>query len=431
MMLVYPKPVSTILRCHTHFQQVVEFFNQMLQFNCSSTDYLTHDSVLPWCLDADGKNCTDQTISAEDLMDLCLSRHEYLEKYLGPRRSPLFLPVCVTYIAIFMVGTMGNVLTCAVITRYRVMHTPTNYYLFSLAMSDLLVLLLGMPLELYEMWNSYPFLLGAGGCYFKTFLFETVCFASVLTVTALSAERYVAVLHPLHAKHIATKTHAKRVIIALWVFSMVCAMPNTSLHGITYLSTKFGQQFPESAICMVVKPTWMYNLLVQVTAIVFFLLPMMTMGVLYLLIGLQLYREKVLIQQVTQFSIEGKVGKNPQQNLRHQQVTKMLCVLVLVFVICWAPFHVDRVVWSYIEDWTEERQMIFEWVHVLSGVLFYLSSAVNPILYNLMSTRFREMFKEVVCKSIHHRYSITQLSSRSTVYEKGVCEKGVFPIQIR
>lgn len=79
--------------------------------------------------------------------------------HLGPVKSPVFLPVCVTYLPIFMVGVLGNALTCTVILRNRAMQTPTNYYLMSLAVSDLLVLLLGMPLELYEMWQNYPFLL--------------------------------------------------------------------------------------------------------------------------------------------------------------------------------------------------------------------------------------------------------------------------------
>lgn len=189
-------------------------------------------------------NATEQ-----DLADVCLTEDEYLARFLGPPRSPIFIPVCVTYLTIFMVGVLGNSLTCAVILRYRVMRTPTNYYLLSLAVSDLLVLILGMPLELYDMWRNYPFLLGEGGCYFKTFLFETVCFASILNVTALSVERYVAVVHPLKVKHMSTHAHVKKVIITLWILSMICAVPNTSLHGIMTLPPKFGRHFPRSAIC--------------------------------------------------------------------------------------------------------------------------------------------------------------------------------------
>uniref|UniRef100_A0A8B9K316 Neuromedin U receptor 1a n=1 Tax=Astyanax mexicanus TaxID=7994 RepID=A0A8B9K316_ASTMX len=308
----------------------------------------------------------------------CKWGDEYLERYLGPRRSPVFLPVCITYLLIFFVGVLGNILTCTVITRHRVMRTPTNFYLFSLAVSDLLVLLLGMPLELYELWSNYPFLLGESGCYFKTFLFETVCFASILNVTALSVERYIAVVHPLRAKYVVTRTHARRVILCVWTISVVCALPNTSLHGIFMLPQPKGRGpggLPGSDTCMLVKPRWMYNLTIQITTVVFFLLPMLTLSVLYLLIGLRLRRERML---------------QMLQKARRQQVTKMLFVLVVMFGICWAPFHTDRLMWSFMDQWASGQVEIFqayEYVHVISGVFFYLSSAVNPILYNLMSTQ--------------------------------------------
>lgn len=98
-----------------------------------------------------------------------------------------------------------------------------------------------------------------------------------------------------------------------------------------------------------------------------------------------------------------------------------LVVLVVVFGICWAPFHTDRLMWSFISSWTDNYLEIFEHLHIISGVFFYLSSAVNPILYNLMSTRYREMFKEVMCHRPHrstprkHSLSVTRVTLRSTL----------------
>ncbi|XP_076000861.1 neuromedin-U receptor 1-like [Genypterus blacodes] len=340
--------------------------------------------------------------TAQDLNEMCLSEAEYLAWYLGPPRSPAFLPVCVAFLTIFVVGVLGNALTCTVILRYRMMQTPTNCYLLSLAVSDLLVLLLGMPLELYEMWQNYPFLFGKGGCYFKTFLFETVCFASILNVTALSVARYIAVVHPLKVKRVTTRAHAKRVIFLVWVLSMLCAVPNTSLHGIMVLPARFGRQFPQSAICGLVKPTWIYNLIILISTLLFFLLPMLIISVLYLLIGMRLHSERVMseVESRSSFGPESLSSANKQkQRTRHRQVTKMLCVLVVVFGLCWAPFHVDRLMWSYMDTWSAQHLKIFEHVHIVSGVCFYLSSSVNPILYNLLSTRFREMFRQVMCYS--------------------------------
>lgn len=290
----------------------------MLQLNCTSVDR-------SWC--PDSGECVTWNVSSEDVADLCESRSLYVEKRLGPRRSPLFLPICISYLVIFCVGSLGNVLTCTVITRHRSMRTPTNFYLLSLAVSDLLVLLLGLPLELYELWSNYPFLLGTGGCHFKTCLFETVCFASVLNVTALSVERYRAVVHPLRVKHVTTRGRVRRVIVALWVLSFLCALPNTSLHGIKTLPPKFGWSFPESAICGLVKLAWIYRLLVQLTALFFFLVPVMSIGALYLLIALQLHRETRSLPN--EAKAWHSTAQSTLQKTRHRQVTKMLCECLL------------------------------------------------------------------------------------------------------
>lgn len=53
------------------------------------------------------------------------------------------IPLTLIYSVIFISGILGNVVTCVVITRNKNMHTATNYYLFSLAVSDLLLLISG------------------------------------------------------------------------------------------------------------------------------------------------------------------------------------------------------------------------------------------------------------------------------------------------
>lgn len=55
----------------------------------------------------------------------------------------IVIPITICYIIIFIAGVLGNVITCIVISRNRSMHTATNYYLFNLAISDLLLLLSG------------------------------------------------------------------------------------------------------------------------------------------------------------------------------------------------------------------------------------------------------------------------------------------------
>lgn len=70
---------------------------------------------------------------------------EYLAMVLGPKYLPMkmVIPLTVAYLMIFVTGIFGNVTTCTVIIRNPLMQTATNYYLFSLAISDLILLVLG------------------------------------------------------------------------------------------------------------------------------------------------------------------------------------------------------------------------------------------------------------------------------------------------
>jgi len=104
-----------------------------------------------------------------------------LELFLGPRRQDIStaVPMTVVYALIFVTGLIGNVATCVVIARNHYMHTTTNYCLFitrttyttttnyclfNLAISDLLMLLLGLPQETYSIWSAYPWIFGETFC---------------------------------------------------------------------------------------------------------------------------------------------------------------------------------------------------------------------------------------------------------------------------
>lgn len=71
------------------------------------------------------------------------------------KRDPLYIvvPMSLLFGGIFVTGLLGNLVTCLVIMRNKHMHTATNYYLFSLAVSDLLLLLTGLPQEIYSIWS--------------------------------------------------------------------------------------------------------------------------------------------------------------------------------------------------------------------------------------------------------------------------------------
>lgn len=107
------------------------------------------------------------------------------------RRDTLYIviPITIIYSTIFFTGLIGNVSTCVVIAKNRSMHTATNYYLFSLAVSDLLLLVSGLPPEMYYIWSHFPYVFGEAFCIIQSFAAETSANATVLTITAFTVER--------------------------------------------------------------------------------------------------------------------------------------------------------------------------------------------------------------------------------------------------
>ncbi|XP_033223656.1 neuropeptides capa receptor-like [Belonocnema kinseyi] len=74
-----------------------------------------------------------------------LTEEDYLISLLGPKHLSLHvaIPMTILYLAIFFTGILGNIITCMVIIKNSSMQNATNYYLFSLAISDLTLLALG------------------------------------------------------------------------------------------------------------------------------------------------------------------------------------------------------------------------------------------------------------------------------------------------
>ena len=60
------------------------------------------------------------------------------------------------YVTIFLTGMAGNMAVCLVIVKHRSMHTATNYYLFSLAVADLVISMQGLANELAIYLQWYP-----------------------------------------------------------------------------------------------------------------------------------------------------------------------------------------------------------------------------------------------------------------------------------
>lgn len=75
----------------------------------------------------------------------------------------------------------------------------------------------------------------------------------------------------------------------------------------------------------------------------------------------------------------------------------MFTVAVAVaFFLCWAPFHAQRIM-AFYGNATNTKNVLFNDIYMVltyvSGVLYFMSTCINPLLYSIMSHKFRDAFK--------------------------------------
>uniref|UniRef100_A0A3P9MND4 Growth hormone secretagogue receptor type 1 n=1 Tax=Oryzias latipes TaxID=8090 RepID=A0A3P9MND4_ORYLA len=282
----------------------------------------------------------------------------------------LSFPVCVTiiYVPLMLFGLLGNILTILVVWLRPHMRSSTYLYLSSMAISDLLILLL-LPLDLYKLWRPRPWPLGDLACKLTMFLSECCTFCTILHITFLSLERYVAVCWPITAKTLVTRRRTRVIIGCLWLGAAVSAAPVLLMVGVEDI----GGDEADRRECRCTQYAISSGLLsaMMILSNLYFLVPLSILGLVYSLIGRTLWLRP----------------KSSRKEQGHRNTVKMLGVIVLAFVLCWLPFHVGRTIFSL---------SLGGYFNLVSSVLFYLSAAINPLLYNLMSARYRLAVRSLV-----------------------------------
>lgn len=142
------------------------------------------------------------------------------------------------YLVIFVVGILGNSITIRVtqvLQKKGYLQKEVTDHMVSLACSDILVFLIGMPMEFYSIiWNPLTTPSYSLSCKLHTFLFETCSYATLLHVLTLSFERYVAICHPFRYKAVSGPCQVKLLIAFVWVTSALVALPLLFAMGVEY-----------------------------------------------------------------------------------------------------------------------------------------------------------------------------------------------------
>uniref|UniRef100_A0A1A8J3V5 Somatostatin receptor type 2 n=4 Tax=Nothobranchius TaxID=28779 RepID=A0A1A8J3V5_NOTKU len=277
------------------------------------------------------------------------------------------------YFLVCAVGLCGNALVIYVILRYAKMKTVTNIYILNLAVADVLFMLSLPFIAIQLALVHWPF--GPVLCRVVMTVDSLNQFTSIFCLMVMSIDRYLAVVHPIKSTKWRKPRIAKTINLAVWGVSLLVNLPIVIYSG---LITKLNGCF-----CTIVWPEPQeayYTAFMFYTFILGFLLPLMVICLCYLFIIIKVKSSGI------------RVGSSKRKR-SERKVTRMVSIVVAVFVFCWLPFYVFNVtsVTGTINT-TPILRSIFAFVVALG----YANSCANPILYAFLSENFKKSFQNVL-----------------------------------
>ncbi|XP_046660677.1 allatostatin-A receptor-like [Homalodisca vitripennis] len=307
-----------------------------------------------------------------------------MEPELRVMEQIVSIVVPVLFGIIIILGLFGNALVVIVVSANQQMRSTTNLLIINLAVADLCFIVFCVPFTATDyILPFWPF--GDTWCKMVQYLIVVTAYASVYTLVLMSLDRFLAVVHPIASMSVRTERNAIMAIGITWIVILLTSIPVFLSHGeVTYYYSS-----TEHTACVflerdpVNRPDGFNKPAFQVTFFATsYVIPLALICGLYLCMLMRLWRG---VAPGGHCSAESRRGK--------KRVTRMVVVVVAIFAICWCPIQVILVLKS-VDRYEITNTSVM--VQIVSHVLAYMNSCVNPILYAFLSENFRKAFRKVI-----------------------------------
>ncbi|XP_055063083.2 trace amine-associated receptor 13c-like [Misgurnus anguillicaudatus] len=311
--------------------------------------YETEDHETQYCFPAINSSCIKTK----------RSRHEYNIMYV--------------FFSLLSVWTVFlNLLVIISISHFKKLHTPTNMLIFSLAVTDLLVGLIIMPLEAIRLIETCWYFKDTI-CRLFLFIVGLLLNTSLSNLVLIAVDRYVAVCHPLLYPQKITTTRTIIIICASWFYS--------SAYNISVIITTSQSKYTCYGECTVIIVfAW-----TVIDLFLFFLLPCSLIITLYLRIFYVAHQQVKVINSLMRSGkhlTEGSVRRKSES-----KAALTLGIIVTVYLFCWIPY--------YILTLTPNTRLTSVIAYFMLWMV-YINSALNPLIYAIFYPWFRTSVKHIL-----------------------------------
>ncbi|CAL8315371.1 unnamed protein product [Lota lota] len=286
------------------------------------------------------------------------------------------------YILIITVGLLGNITLVKIFVTNSAMRSVPNIFISSLAAGDLLLLVTCVPVDAFRYFFE-EWIFGVVACKLIPVIQLTSVGVSVFTLTALSADRYKAIVNPMDIQTSGAVVWTCLKAVSIWLLSVLLAVPEAIFSQVVSMQDSGNVTFV-NCVPYPLSNQMHPKIHSVMIFLVYFLIPLAIISVYYFHIARTLNRSA--------HNMPGEVSEHTKRQMEtRKRLAKIVLVFVGLFALCWFPNHVLYMYRSF-----HYQQMDLSLAHLvvtlLARVLSFSSSCVNPFALYLLSDSFRRHF---------------------------------------
>ena len=286
---------------------------------------------------------------------------------------------------ILLAGITGNLIVCSLIISIKKLRTSFNYLLLNLAVSDLCCSVMGTLFFAGQIRNHY---LSDGNltrpkvegviCKVTTIIIDLTTKNCVLTLAAISVDRFYAIVHPWGHRRAKNKRNIRILLAAVWIVSLIASLPMMLLMA----KTPNTFQGTSVALCLAfLINDHGFKVVAFVDLIAAYIIPM----------GIILRTSLAIIRHLWCHCSQRQSKETSQMLLKsRKRITRIVFSVIIAFNVFWLP-------WAILQGslLIGAIQEISDNTFVVMFILVLASASVNPILYSLQSRLFRNGVKRM------------------------------------
>ncbi|UJR38590.1 hypothetical protein I4U23_031255 [Adineta vaga] len=279
------------------------------------------------------------------------------------------------FACICILGVIGNLFVLIVSIRKQNYKFVTNCYIINLAITDLLFLMISVPLTTYLGLTNTWILASFVSCRVHIYLAHILLQATCYTLAAMSIDRYLYVISSHPRPKWRTPFNAFIICVLIWIVSIALVFPYTSL---SYSSSE--NEYNSTNDCPV------SSLHLSIASCLFpfcayYILPLLIITLCYTKLCIYM---KHMSKSMTRYK-HSLISSGPGLLIKRRRVTRTLFSLTCAFAICWFPIHLLEFLncGQMLSNYYREHSQLLDVFRITAHALSYFNSCLNPFLYAL------------------------------------------------